>query len=312
MSRSHLTLRPSRRAFTLVELLIVISIIALLIGITLPALSNARKAARDLKCMTNQRQISVGWSSYVAEWQFFPTEEKRVTTNDGRTLKVYDHHMWDWGGVDFFSHGTSAANTSSVVTPDRPVNPYIGSEENELGRAQIFQCPNDTGMHYSDLNFDRIVSQTEDWFEQATSAQDLRDTVYGTRGTSYRANDWIWAEPGNLTGFYVSGVVRKSKPADVGNPSRFILTFDAAGYAALRVSEETWDRYGGVQYGNWHGDRRYIVSFLDGSARRVNSYPGQGASKEWSFWMDEKLHQPKSFICAWGSYGTPRDLLPDR
>ena len=55
----------SRRGFTLVELLVVIGIIALLISILMPALSKARKQAAGAACLSNMRQLAVGWVAYA-------------------------------------------------------------------------------------------------------------------------------------------------------------------------------------------------------------------------------------------------------
>jgi prepilin-type N-terminal cleavage/methylation domain-containing protein/prepilin-type processing-associated H-X9-DG protein len=55
------------RAFTLVELLVVIAVVALLIAILLPALGRAREAARAVVCATNLRQLGVGFGNYAAD-----------------------------------------------------------------------------------------------------------------------------------------------------------------------------------------------------------------------------------------------------
>jgi prepilin-type N-terminal cleavage/methylation domain-containing protein len=61
-------MKHKKRAFTLVELLVVIGIIAVLIAILMPALAAARQSAQRASCLSNLRQIGIGVFAYLAEY----------------------------------------------------------------------------------------------------------------------------------------------------------------------------------------------------------------------------------------------------
>ncbi len=62
----------TKSGFTLIELLVVVGIIALLVAILMPALSMARGAGYNANCLSNLRQIGIGASMYVQDWNMYP------------------------------------------------------------------------------------------------------------------------------------------------------------------------------------------------------------------------------------------------
>jgi prepilin-type N-terminal cleavage/methylation domain-containing protein/prepilin-type processing-associated H-X9-DG protein len=126
------TVNRAVRGFTLIELLVVIAIIAILAAMLLPALTNAKKQSLGIQCMSNQRQMCLGWRMYAMD-----NREFVVLASADPGKDPLNNYAWTKQEEDF---SDSAYNYDpSIDIETGPLYPYINS-------YMVYRCPADTSV----------------------------------------------------------------------------------------------------------------------------------------------------------------------
>jgi prepilin-type N-terminal cleavage/methylation domain-containing protein/prepilin-type processing-associated H-X9-DG protein len=119
-------------AFTLIELLVVIAIIAILASLLLPALAKAKDQAIQAQCISNKKQLQLGWNIYADDFQNYMLPG--APASYGLALSNYIWCPCANGGEAW---GPYPDNTNVLLYQQTILAPY---EVNQLG---VYRCPGD-------------------------------------------------------------------------------------------------------------------------------------------------------------------------
>lgn len=148
---------PRRKlAFTLIELLVVIAIIGVLVGLLLPAVQQAREAARRIQCRNNLKQIGLALHNYHSSFQVFPKGGAGVASLTVASARA--RWTMSWGAA--ILPGLDQAPLYNTINQN---GPYLESDNLVPGQTvlPVFLCPSAPKGDYLRPNGDTPNSTTK-------------------------------------------------------------------------------------------------------------------------------------------------------
>jgi prepilin-type N-terminal cleavage/methylation domain-containing protein len=173
--RHPLSLRP---AFTLIEILVVIAIIAVLIGLLIPAVQKVREAASRVTCVNNLKQIALGVHNYEGAMGQFPVNtqcyQNAIGGGDWRRWDAQkDQRSWSW-----LARLLPYVEQDNLYAEANIPNNTLGQSQLSIARPiKVFFCPSDTAIS----------------FGSSTNRQNLGGVPVGL--TNYKGvsgSNWCW------------------------------------------------------------------------------------------------------------------------
>jgi prepilin-type N-terminal cleavage/methylation domain-containing protein/prepilin-type processing-associated H-X9-DG protein len=231
--RSVISVLSNRRncrrfAFTLVELLVVLAVIALLMGILIPSLAKARIIAKRMKCSSNLRQIHVAINSYLS------SNSDTYPCVDGNDLVPTGYWLWmgrGWRGfiAPYLGGKIDADNPSVLLCPADKTAPQKWESTSYSYSMAFYHSP----QQIDDMT--SLADQYNTYLVKPTVPQRPGDVAHpsnkiliGEWLSNHRRIEqvdsgwWIWAGRRNF--LFADGQVRfldanDIRPANDGNPN---------------------------------------------------------------------------------------------
>ncbi len=256
------------RAFTLVELLVVIGIIALLISILLPALNAANEAARTTACLSNLRQIGQAFATYAADNK---GDVVPLACDAGALMPDTNNFKENWTTIlvagkylTYPSAGMNAVPTEpNVLTCPSSAKEFISGSS--VNGGAVAGVPSSRKDAVGQQHF-----RTGSW--TPLKANLVTYSSYGINGTS----DQDMGVPCRY--YYPSKPAPMPKVTEVKDSARFVLAFDGVVFILTHNGNRLNARHKNQHVTN--------LLFFDGHADsyRTSSLPGgEGAAPASTF-----------------------------
>lgn len=190
--------RFSISGFTLIEVLVVVAIIALLISILMPSLSQAREQAKTVRCLANLNQLGKGSNAYLGDnkdrFAWGPVYNRQgQPLNDASGAPLT--RTWYYGGnrgqdsAELGTGGYYQKNSTHDWSPaERPMNRYVyqggklsKTDQRPLrkeGELRLYECPSDRGVRWNGNPNSELHETTTSYLETGTSFMSNNSWIY--------------------------------------------------------------------------------------------------------------------------------------
>jgi prepilin-type N-terminal cleavage/methylation domain-containing protein/prepilin-type processing-associated H-X9-DG protein len=278
---------PYRKAFTLVELLVVIAIIGVLIGLLLPAVQAAREAARRSSCSNNTKQLGLALHNFESSYKRLPPGSANNMPPFGKAATQ------QWGAswmVYILTHLEITAsqwpfnkqyNDGSTTGPRRLVGDLAGSPQ-----FSVFRCPS------SDLP--RVCLAATSPGTMIPDFASIAGHVDGFGGQTVPASDWT----------AVYGVHARNGVMSYNSQVKFKSITDGLS-KTMMVGEVSAPVMNGTVERDWRpGVHHGFAMGCNGSADNSETLPNNGNGRAFNTTtIRYRLNTKQSFSGSCGSQG---------
>lgn len=291
--------------FTLIELLVVIAIIAILIALLLPAVQQAREAARRTQCKNNLKQFGLALHNYHDNFQMFPrvVQGPSRESGAGNGWRGYSAHTMILPYMDqapLYNILSDAINQNRLTTGEATVPPDIetasGTFQNLGMNARslaAFNCPSDSPPQ------DR-----RDWNNYAVSTGANKGWGMAITDENGMFNQTTWVRMGDLSDgtsniCAVSEIVTSDQGGRNGDQTDLTRVREGAGIAGGNAAPDSVSN--GITLANvqaW-GQAAQAITTINGNRVGERWYRGQSSRTSFNSLLTPNSKFPNvTFHCA--------------